>query len=83
MQTVPLETINNHLDDYLTQLTANADPILITNHDDSDSAVLMSKNDYDRMVETMRILSNPALMAKIRRGRQQIADIESKKRSRL
>lgn len=83
MQTVPLETINNHLDDYLTQLVVDADPILITNHDDSDSAVLMSKNDYDSMVETMRILSNPALMAKIRRGRQQIADIESKKRSSL
>lgn len=83
MQTVSLETINNHLNDNLTQLVVNADPILITNHDDSDSAVLMSKNDYDSMVETMRILCNPALMAKIRRGRQQIADIESKKRSRL
>ncbi|CAJ1227871.1 hypothetical protein LZY01_00500 [Levilactobacillus zymae] len=40
--------------------------------------MVLSKDDYDAMTETMRILSNQPLMDKIRRGEAQFAKEQGK-----
>ncbi|AYM02297.1 type II toxin-antitoxin system Phd/YefM family antitoxin [Levilactobacillus yiduensis] len=74
MDAVSYSVFRKNLKYYLRQVNDDATTLLITNRDsDDDTAVLMSKQDYDSMVETLRIMSNPDLMAKIRRGQKQIA----------
>jgi len=73
MDAVSYSVFRRNLKTYLRQVNEDATTLLITNRDtDDDTAVLMSKRDYDSMTETMEILSNPSLMAKIRRGQAQI-----------
>lgn len=73
MEAVSYSVLRKNLKHYLQQVNDDATTLLVTNRDDvDDMAVLMSKRDYDSMTETLRIMSNPALMDKIRRGQEQI-----------
>lgn len=73
MEAVSYSVLRKNLKHYLQQVNDDATTLLVTNRDDvDDTAVLMSKRDYDSMTETLRIMSNPALMDKIRRGQEQI-----------
>ena len=60
------------LKSYLRQVNDDADMLLITNKDPNDNVVVMSASDYDSLMETLRIYSNPALRDKIQRGMEQI-----------
>lgn len=74
MEAVSYSVFRKDLKHYLNQVNEDATTLLITNRDNNDNtAVLMSKRDYDSLIETTRILNNPELMDKIRRGRRQIA----------
>ncbi|ARY92569.1 MULTISPECIES: type II toxin-antitoxin system Phd/YefM family antitoxin [Lacticaseibacillus] len=74
MDAVSYSVFRRNLKHYLQAVNDDATPLLITSRDNAaDTAVLMNKRDFDAMQETMRILSNPELMAKIRRGQAQIA----------
>ncbi len=71
---VSYSVFRRNLKHYLQVVNDTSTPLLITSRDNAaDTAVLMNKRDFDAMQETMRILSNPELMAKIRRGQAQIA----------
>lgn len=74
MEAVSYSVLRKNLKHYLQQVNDDATTLLVTNRDSADdTAVLMSKRDYDSMIETLRIMSNPTLMEKIRRGQAQIA----------
>lgn len=73
MEAVSYSVLRKNLRSYLQQVNDDATTLLVTNRDNADdAAVLMSKRDYDSMIETLRIISNPTLMDKIRRGKEQI-----------
>lgn len=73
MEAVSYSVLRKNLRSYLQQVNDDATTLLVTNRDNADdAAVLMSKIDYDSMIETLRIMSNPTLMDKIRRGKEQI-----------
>ena len=73
MEAVSYSVLRKNLRSYLQQVNDDATTLLVTNRDNADdAAVLMSKRDYDSMIETLRIMSNPTLMDKIRRGKEQI-----------
>ncbi|GBG93901.1 prevent-host-death protein [Ligilactobacillus salitolerans] len=79
MEAVSYSALRKNLKHYLQQVNDDATTLLITNRDNADdTAVLMSKRDYDSMTETLRIVSNPALMDKLRRGQEQIAVAKTK-----
>jgi antitoxin YefM len=79
MDAISYSVFRKDLKHYLRKVNDDATTLLITNRDsDDDTAVVMSKRDYDSMTETLRIMSNPELMAKIRRGRNQIEDGKAK-----
>lgn len=73
MEAVTYSSFRQDLKNYLKQVNQDSEPLIVTNKKAEDNVVVISKDDYDAMVETMRIMSNPALMAKIKRGDKQFA----------
>ena len=50
----------------------DADMLLVTNKDPHDNVVVMSADDYDSLMETLRAYRNPGLFDKVRRGMAQV-----------
>ena len=46
--------------------------LLVTNRDPHDNVVVMSADDYDSLMETLRVCRNPGLLDKVRRGMVQV-----------
>lgn len=78
MDVVNYSNFRAHLKHYFKQVNDNSEPLIITNKDADDDVVVLSKDEYDAMVETLRIESNQYLMAKIARGQQQAAAKKTK-----
>ena len=55
----------------MKQVNEDSEPLIVTNKNKED-IVVMGKDDYDSLVETMRIIENKYLYNKIRRGREQL-----------
>ncbi|MCH4009902.1 type II toxin-antitoxin system Phd/YefM family antitoxin [Companilactobacillus sp.] len=73
MDSVNYTNFRKKLKEYMTQVNDDSEPLIVTNKDSNNDIVVLSKDDYDSMNETMRILSNPPLMDKIRRGDAQFS----------
>lgn len=68
MDAVNYTNFRKHLKEYMIQVHDDSEPLIVTNKDSDNDVVVLAKDDYDAMTETMRILSNQPLMNKIRRG---------------
>lgn len=60
------------LKSYLRRVNDDADMLLVTNKDPQDNVVVMSVDDYDSLMETLRVYQNPGLFDKVRRGMAQV-----------
>lgn len=65
---VTYSTFRNNLKSYLRKVNEDADTLLVTNTDPADDVVVIGKDDYESLMETMRIYNNPYLRDKIDRG---------------
>lgn len=71
MEAVAYSTFRNNLKAYMRKTRDDADTLLVTNTDPEDNVVVMNARDYESLMETLRIYSNPTLFDKIRRGMAQ------------
>ncbi|WP_407895173.1 type II toxin-antitoxin system Phd/YefM family antitoxin [Lacticaseibacillus sp. N501-2] len=83
MDTVSYSGFRRELRGYMRKINDDAETLIVTAKDPEDTVVVMGKHDYDSMQETMRILSNPYLMEKLRRGDAQIAAGKTKQHDLL
>ena len=60
------------LKSYLRRVNDDADMLLVTNKDPHDNVVVMSADDYESLMETLRVYQNPGLFDKVRRGMAQV-----------
>lgn len=60
------------LKSYMRQVNADADTIIVTNSDPADNVIVMSVADYDSLMETVRVYSNPYLREKVAQGIEQV-----------
>ena len=60
------------LESYRRRVNDDADMLLVTNKDPHDNVVVMSADDYDSLMETLRVYRNPGLFDKVRRGMAQV-----------
>ena len=60
------------LKSYLRRVNDDADMLLVTNKDSHDNGVVMSADDYESLMETLRVYQNPGLFDKVRRGMAQV-----------
>lgn len=71
MEAIAYSNFRQNLKKYMQQVNDDAEALIVTSKNIDDTVVVMSKRDYDSMQETMRILSNPYLMDKIKKGDEQ------------
>ncbi|WP_125589920.1 type II toxin-antitoxin system Phd/YefM family antitoxin [Companilactobacillus jidongensis] len=78
MEAVSYSNFRQNLKKYFKQVNQNSEPLIVTNKNVEDDVVVMSKDDYDSMTETMRIMSNPELMERLRDSEEQFRNGEFK-----
>ena len=71
MEAVAYSNFRKDLKDYFKRVNADSEPLIVTNKDTEDNVVVMSKEDYDAIMETLSINSNDYLTQKIARGDKQ------------
>lgn len=68
---VNYSTFRRDLRSYMRQVNDDAEPLIVTSKDPDDAVVVMGSRDYDALMETVRIASNPRLAAKITKGMEE------------
>ncbi len=71
MEAVAYSTFRSNLKSWMDRTRDDAEPILVTSKDPSANIVVLNAHDYENMMETFRIYSNPYLADKLRRGMEQ------------
>lgn len=83
MRTITYSTFRKDLKSEMQRCRDDADCLLVANRDESENIVVMNANDYDSMMETIRIYENPELHEKILKGVAQIKSGKGNKRDLL
>lgn len=78
MDTVTYSNFRRNLKAYMQKVNDDSDSLIVTTKEPDNSVVVMNKDDYDAMQETMYILSNHKLMDRIREGDVQFANDKGK-----
>lgn len=71
VQAVAYSNFRKNLKSYMRQVNEDADMLLVTNTDPENNVVVMSADDYDSLMETLRVYQNPYLHDKVLRGLEQ------------
>jgi len=79
MQAIIYTEARNKLNKLIDKVHENSEPYLIVGTKGRKDAVLISKEDYDNMVENLYILSNPKWVKSIERGLDQFKKGKTKK----
>lgn len=73
MLSVPIQTVQDRLDDLVERVGCDLERFAITRHDEL-VAVLISPVDLESLEETLAILSDPDAMREIAEGEREIAE---------
>lgn len=73
MDAVNYSNFRKNLKTYFRQVNDNSEPLIVINKNHKNNVVVLSKNEYDSLMETLSIQSNEYLMDKIKRGREQVS----------
>ena len=79
MQAIIYTEARNKLNKLIDKVHENSEPYLIVGTKGRKDAVLISKEDYDNMVENLYILSNPKWVKSIERGLNEFKRGKTKK----
>ena len=71
-KTIPISEVKAHLPDLVTGVEEREEEVIVTRKG-RPAAVLVNFLDYERMRETLEILSDPDLMRQIERSRKYFA----------
>ncbi len=70
---LPLAEVKNHLSEVVEQVEVEHARVTITKHG-RPAAVLVSADDLASLEETLALLSDPEVLARIRKARAEVAD---------
>jgi len=68
MQAIIYTEARNNLNKIINKVNENSEPYIIVGSKGRKDAVLISKEDYDNLIENLYILSNPEWVKSIERG---------------
>ena len=80
MQAIIYTEARNKLNKIIDKVNENSEPYIIVGSKGRKDAVLISKEDYDNLMENLYILSNPKWVKSIERG---LSDIEKGRKKKL
>ncbi|OZG59359.1 prevent-host-death protein [Bifidobacterium tissieri] len=72
VQAVAYSTFRQNLKSYMRQVNEDSYVLLVTNTNPDDNVVVMGVDDYDALMETLRVYENPYLRDKVIRGLEQV-----------
>lgn len=72
MRTITYSTFRRDMKSEMQRCRDDADTLLVANRDESENIVVMNANDYESLMETIRIYENPYLHDKVVRGIEQL-----------
>lgn len=79
MQAIIYTEARNKLNKLIDKVHENSEPYLIVGTKGRKDAVLISKEDYDNMVENLYILSNPRWVKSIKKGLKELEEGKGKR----
>ncbi len=79
MQAIIYTEARNKLNKLIDKVHENSEPYLIVGTKGRKDAVLISKEDYDNMVENLYILSNPKWVKSINKGLKELEEGKGEK----
>ncbi len=79
MQAIIYTEARNKLNKIIDKVHENSEPYLIVGTKGRKDTVLISKEDYDYMVENLYILSNPKWVRSINKGLKELEEGKGKK----
>lgn len=79
MQAIIYTEARNKLNKIIDKVHENSEPYLIVGTKGRKDAVLISKEDYDNMVENLYILSNPKWVKSIKKGLKELEEGKGKR----
>lgn len=79
MQAIIYTEARNKLNKIIDKVNENSEPYLIVGSKGRKDAVLISKEDYDNLIENLYILSNPKWVKSIERGLKELDEGKGKK----
>ena len=68
MQAIIYTEARNNLSKIINKVNENSEPYIIVGSKGRKDAILISKEDYDNLIENLYILSNPEWVQSIKRG---------------
>jgi antitoxin YefM len=79
MQAIIYTEARNKLNKLIDKVHENSEPYLIVGTKGRKDAVLISKEDYDNMIENLYILSNPKWVKSIKKGLKELEEGKGKR----
>jgi antitoxin YefM len=81
MQAVIYTEARNRLNKLIDKVTKDSEPMIIVGTKGRKDAVLLSKDDYDNLMENLYIQSNPEWIKSIKKGIKEIKAGKGKKQN--
>jgi len=81
MQAIIYTEARNKLNKIIDKVNENSEPYVIVGSKGRKDAVLISKDDYDNLMENLYILSNPKWVKSINKGLRELEEGKVKKLS--
>jgi len=79
MQAIIYTEARNKLNKIIDKVNENSEPYIIVGTKGRKDAVLISKEDYDNLIENLYILSNPKWVKSISKGLKELEEGKGKK----
>jgi len=81
MQAIIYTEARNKLNKIIDKVNENSEPYIIVGSKGRKDAVLISKDDYDNLLENLYILSNPEWRKSIEKGLKELDEVKGQKLS--
>ncbi len=72
MEAVLYSTFRNHLKDYMKKVNDEYEPLMVVNKNPDEDIVVLSKENWDSLQETIRLMNNDYLAEKVADGIEQV-----------
>lgn len=79
MQAIIYTEARNKLNKLIDKVNENSEPYVIVGTKGRKDAVLISKDDYDNLIENLYVLSNPKWVKSIKKGLKELEEGKGKK----
>lgn len=72
MEAVAYSTFRNNLKTYMKKVNDEFEPLIVVNKNPDEDIVVISKDNWDSLQETIKVMNNPYLSDKVLKGMAEV-----------